>query len=384
MRMAILVDELPTSAAPRIVCEEAYHLKEFGVNTHVYVLKNRINEIEPVHISHIKMTHLDKQLGVFEKLCGFKIPTFSFFSLYHVIYPYTLAEMANQVFNHYDAILIHYSSTALFATKLALRKTKRLFYCWDPISYIFSSAYLNKWSSFRRKTLSRIALALDRKLFSKVDLVILPSKFHYKRVRILTNKPIKILYPGTNVAHKIPEKRGNYILAVARWEIGKNPFFLIDVARALKDDEFKIVMVGPWRPPELLHEFKRKAKEKEVFKKFKFLGSKYGDELENLYLHARCLIHPKTEAFGFTGLEAAAHGCPIIFPKGSGVTDLFTHGVHGLFPSEGDVDGYVKYVRSFLTDERLPWEMGSKAWEVAKQYTWKNHAKNLLKIMRSG
>jgi len=49
----------------------------------------------------------------------------------------------------------------------------------------------------------------------------------------------------------------DYVLAVARWERGKTPFFLIDVAKLLTREfnEFKIYTIGPWRPATLLKEF---------------------------------------------------------------------------------------------------------------------------------
>jgi riboflavin biosynthesis pyrimidine reductase len=37
MRIAILVDELPISSAPKIVGEEAFHLTELGVKCDVYM-----------------------------------------------------------------------------------------------------------------------------------------------------------------------------------------------------------------------------------------------------------------------------------------------------------------------------------------------------------
>jgi glycosyltransferase involved in cell wall biosynthesis len=96
---------------------------------------------------------------------------------------------------------------------------------------------------------------------------------------------------------------------------------------------------------------------------------------------ARALIHPTEEAFGMTGLEAAAHGAPIIFPRGSGVTDLFTHDVEGYFPGEGDLDAFASGVKELTLNERLAWRMGQAAWNVAKNYTWENHARRLSEVL---
>jgi glycosyltransferase involved in cell wall biosynthesis len=95
------------------------------------------------------------------------------------------------------------------------------------------------------------------------------------------------------------------------------------------------------------------------------------------------LIVPNKEAFGMIALEAAAHGAPIIVPKGAGVTDLFSHGVHGFFPEEGDTVAFTEYVRRLVVDERAAWKIGYHAWEVAKNYTWDNHAKSLGDVLQS-
>lgn len=387
MKVALLVDELPTSSAPKIVGEEAYHLERLGVRCDVYVLKRRTNEIPPAHAEHIRLIHLDENLGLLGKICGYRIPSFSFFSLYHLIFPYILSKKASKILTQYDALISHFGS-ALLTSRLSLKGPIMAFYLWDPVSYIFENAYIESWSRARQSLSARIASYLDRKLLSDSSMVILPSKFHLRRIMNLgVDKPIKVVYPGTEVVRNIPKERGDYLLAVARWERGKNPFFFIRVARKLKknsDADFKIVMVGPWNSHATLEEFRRNARRAGVLDVFRIVGPRYGSELREIYSKARCLIHAKTEAFGFTGLEAAARGCPIIFPKGSGVTELFIHGEHGYFPEEGIVEEYVGYISKILNDERTAWRMGYEAWNVAKLHTWQKHAERLALVIESG
>ena len=87
---------------------------------------------------------------------------------------------------------------------------------------------------------------------------------------------------------------------------------------------------------------------------------------------ARTLIHPIVEAFGLTVLEAAAHGCPAIIPKGSGVSDLFVHGETAFFPQEGDLEEYLQYVEA-LREAKFAFIMGRKAREISKHYSWEKH-----------
>lgn len=381
MKVAILVDELPTSSAPKIVGGEANCLNKLGIRCDVYILKHRPYEVLPKRKQFINLIHLDKNLGLFGKLCSWRVPSFSFFSFYHIAYPYLLSEKVSEQLDQYDVLIVHFSASIL-ASRLRLEKARMAFYCWDPISYIFQSAYVGKWLEAKRSLLSVLATFLDKKLLSKPDTVILPSRFHFHRVtKLLARKPIKIVYPGTEVAEKIPRERGNYVLAVARWEIGKNPFFILDVAERIRT-EVKILMVGPWRPYSLLKQFLQEAKKRGILKKFRIVGPKYGSELESFYYGARCLLHPKIEAFGFTGLEACAHGCPIIFPRGSGVTELFTHEVHGYYPRDGDSDGYAHFTEKLVNDKRLASQMGHEAWKMAGNYTWEEHAKKLATVFK--
>ncbi len=385
MKVALLVDELPVSSAPKIVGEEAYHLNKLGVKCDVFVLKHREDEVPPAHAGEINVIHLDKNLGPISKICEWRVPTFSFFSLYHVIYPYVLTNKASKILDSYDAVIVHFSSTAIFASKLKLRNAHVGFYCHDPISYIFGEAYKETWSKIKRKILSQLATLIDKKLLEKFDITILQSKFHLKKIfgLIRFEKPIKVVYPGVNAVKSIPTERGDYILAVSRWERGKNPNMLIELAKQLKKElnDFKVLMVGPWKDSNLLMEFLKQIKNENVLKNFKILHEVKEQELQSLYLNARCLVHTRIEAFGFTGLEAASCGCPIVFPKGSGVTELFTHGVHGYFPEEGDVEAYAEYITKLMSDERLAYRMGYEAWKVAKKYTWKAHAEELLKVL---
>jgi glycosyltransferase involved in cell wall biosynthesis len=202
-------------------------------------------------------------------------------------------------------------------------------------------------------------------------------------MRKLTDKPIKIVYPGVEVAEKILEKRGDYLLAVARWEYGKKPFFYLDLLERLKEENLlcNLVMVGPWKDRSLKLSFLREIKKRGFINYVKLYGPAGKDELIRLYQGARVLVHAVTESFGMIGLEAAAHGCPFIIPRRSGVTDLFNHGNHGFFPEEGDLGAFVKYVEKLVSDERLAYRMGYEAWKVASQYTWDLHARNLAKVL---
>ncbi len=364
-----------------MVGEEAYNFRRLGAECDVYVMKRRPSEIEPAHTEHFRLIHLDERLGVLARVCGWRIPTFSFFSLYHLAYPLILTKSASKKLQQYDVVISHSASTAIFASTLKISEAKLLLFYYDPISYMMRSAYQESWSDFRRAILSQAGNLVDKKLLSKAGVVVLLSRFHYNRITSLgLGKPVTVVYPGADSAATLPTERDDYVLSVARWETGKNPFFLIDLASEMRGKSPKFVMVGAWKSSDLLSKFQREAKRRGVAEKFCLVPNIYGDRLREFYLRARCLVHAKKEAFGLTGLEAAAHGCPVIFPKGSGVTELFSDGLHGYFPEEGNIDQYVSALSRLVMDPLLAHNMGYEAWKVARKHTWSEHARALFQI----
>jgi len=84
--------------------------------------------------------------------------------------------------------------------------------------------------------------------------------------------------------------------------------------------------------------------------KFCFIYDQVSEELLNrLYDTAAYLIHPTAESWGMQGQEAAARGCPILFLKPAGITDI------------------------------VPNDLSSKeTFDKVKKFTWERHCKELL------
>jgi glycosyltransferase involved in cell wall biosynthesis len=108
----------------------------------------------------------------------------------------------------------------------------------------------------------------------------------------------------------------------------------------------------------------------------------YGNaEIREICAQARVWVHPNFEAFGMGGLEAASYGCPIMIPKGSGVTELFTNGEHGFFPPAEDVKQWIVDIQGLMTDRHRAERMGEAAQDVAGKYTWKYHSEQLFSMI---
>ena len=154
--------------------------------------------------------------------------------------------------------------------------------------------------------------------------------------------------------------------------------------RRLKNTRIRWVIAGNWAQDFVRESFLKKALDYGLQNRIELIGRVDDEAKARLFSRARVLVHPIFEAFGMFGLEAASFGCPLIIPKGSGVTDLFIHGKHGFFPQEGDVDSFVAHINRLLEDERLSWKMGERAWKVSLEHTWQDHTLKLYEVLEKG
>src|SRR5437667_371043 len=104
-------------------------------------------------------------------------------------------------------------------------------------------------------------------------------------------------------------------------------------------------------------------------------------QLNSLYTNARVLIQPAVEPFGMPVLEAAGKGCCSIVAKGSGVCEIM--GDEVFLEKEGDMSGFAARVQKLMTDEKLAAEMGARAWNKAKQFSWDRHVQTIEDIALS-
>lgn len=380
LRIGVLIDQLSLGGVTKIASEEVRHLKKLGYQVDLLVLlrtkrKKFINLID----SEIKIKFLsDKFPKIFKKY--FKFPFFYYFSSFHITSPFIINRAIRK--NDYDLIIAHGTYTCLSAIGL-FKKVKIPFiaYIWDPVSYILKRVYSNTQLRFFFPILKPIAYFVDNIIVKNSIATVTGSEVHYKILKSFNENKIFIVYPGCKEINNYNNNKEKFILSVTRWDFGKKPEFLLEVMKRLKN-EYNLIVAGGWLRDKEKSKFEKAIITKNLSNKVKVLGYVSNNKLERLFSKAKVLIYPNFEAFGLTGLEAASFGCPIIFPKGSGVTDLYKHGKQGFFPEEGNVDEFVKYLNIILNDDDLALEMGKSAFKIAKNYTFYEHAKNLSKIIK--
>jgi glycosyltransferase involved in cell wall biosynthesis len=389
LKVAILLDELAPGSAPVILGHTIRGLRSLGYDAEALVIVNKpYSLIYPEVYNHylrgdIAIHYIMQRLPRFFTRYNFKFPGFSFFSLHHI----TSGLFAPFIFKEkeYDLIIAYCQYSSFIARALStLKKIPYLLLMWDPAPYTFKKIYLKRNLKFFTPLIYPLTLLLDKFAYAGCRALITSGRLHHKYLKRVTKKNLEILYPGCNPIDKLPDfsRRENFILTYDRWDIGNDPKLFLKILERLNNPKIKLVIGGFWHPAGLKDSFLKELKKKNLSGQVELLGPLTESAIRDLCSRAMVHLHYNEEAFGMQSLEAASCGCPIIIPRGSGVTDLFQHGVHGYFPQKNDLESFVTYLELILRNPQMAQAMGRNAWEVAKSNTWDNYAQNLDKIIK--
>ncbi|MEA3272063.1 MAG: glycosyltransferase family 1 protein [Patescibacteria group bacterium] len=259
----------------------------------------------------------------------------------------------------HDLILLKYPSTR--ATTLG------------PIKFFLK--YL-----FYRLTIQRVAR--DAKF------IITPSEYIKKEVIKSFNKiehKIIVTYEGvsfnlldtecpttTAVGHSV-----SYFLYVGNAYPHKNLEGLIKafkIFRKYKNDKYKLVLVGKedyfWR------RLKKMAGNTE---NIIFRGYVADEELAELYQNTEAYIFPSfCEGFGLPGLEAMAHGTPVLASNSSCLSEIY--GDAALYFNPQSIDEMVKKMSEIVYNPELRKNLIEKGYERVRKYSWSDCARQTLKV----
>ncbi|MCS6825010.1 MAG: glycosyltransferase family 4 protein [Caldilinea sp.] len=113
----------------------------------------------------------------------------------------------------------------------------------------------------------------------------------------------------------------------------------------------------------------------------RFLGRVSDDELHQLYVAARCHVHPAYyEGFGLPPLEAMACGTPTIVSNVSSLPEVV--GDAALLVNPLDVEEIAVAMQRLLTDDDLHAELRQKGLRRARIFSWERAARRTLDVYR--
>lgn len=113
----------------------------------------------------------------------------------------------------------------------------------------------------------------------------------------------------------------------------------------------------------------------------RFLGRVSDDELHQLYVAARCHVHPAHyEGFGLPPLEAMACGTPTIVSNVSSLPEVV--GDAALLVNPLDIEEIAVAMQRLLTDDDLHRELRQKGLQRARIFSWDRAARRTLDVYR--
>ncbi len=92
------------------------------------------------------------------------------------------------------------------------------------------------------------------------------------------------------------------------------------------------------------------------------------------------ITNSEKETRGLTIIEAGAGGIPAIAPRAGGVIDTIKDGSTGFLYQPGNEADFLDKLTLLISDVNLRRSMGTKAQEIAQQYSWQETVDNLIKI----
>ena len=179
---------------------------------------------------------------------------------------------------------------------------------------------------------------------------------------------ISVIHNGQHIMPQVSVKKEDKILLVSRILKRKGFQYFLDALDGfdLKGWEVNIVGDGPYLG-ELIN------KSEDLGLKVNFLGFKTGKELDELYRKSSIFIFPSThESFGMVLTEAMATDCAIITTNVSGCEEVI--GDAGLLVRPGCSEDIKEALLKLIGDQQLRDELGRKARERVKQFSWENIA----------
>lgn len=171
-----------------------------------------------------------------------------------------------------------------------------------------------------------------------------------------------------------------FIMYVGRPFPHKNLGRLIDAFEVLRQTHphLRLVLAGKKDTMYRQHEqtVKRRGIKNVLFTDFVSEG-----QLRWLYEHTTAYVFPSlSEGFGLPGLEAMAHGAPVVSSNATCLPEIYQNGA--LYFDPVDVDDMVAKIESMITDKALRAQYIARGRSVVKQYSWERMARQTLEVFK--
>jgi len=371
LKIAILIDLLVAGGVQKAAIHEAHELIKMGYTVTLFVLVRLKYDYQYEDISQgLTIIHLsDFNPSFFRR--ALRLPFFSFLTHLHLLSPYFVSRY--HILKDYDFIISHGTTTCITAAAISKKwKIPYLAFIWDPLVFVLEKVYgqhfiIRKCIPFIKPLVEKY----EKDFLYTAALVVTSSRVHQQYImNKYSNNPL-VVHPGMSTFSKTPPKSGRFVLGYTRWQLAKNPYFFLQLAK--KMPQLTFIIAGEWSNKDEEYIFQKEIMRLKLTKQVKLFPKVTAKDLPKLARMSFVWLHPHFEAFGMSGLEMAALGLPLIIPQGSGVTELFTHNKEGFFPATLDLQKISKYLSFLSARPTVAVQMGRAAAKRARVFTWKSH-----------
>jgi glycosyltransferase involved in cell wall biosynthesis len=220
-----------------------------------------------------------------------------------------------------------------------------------------------------------------KRVASKSTALITPSQFIKNDLVQFTGvRPDKITVtheaadPITEQAEPVADLEGKkFIMYIGRPTPHKNLERLIAAFQQLNQPNLYLVLAG-----------KKDTNYNRIESKYTAPNIVFTDfitdgQLRWLYENCQAYVFPSlSEGFGLPGLEAMAHGAPVISSNATCLPEVYGDAAHYFDPT--DVNAMAAAIGHVLSDETLRKEMIKKGYAQVKKYSWKKTAEQTLAV----
>lgn len=217
--------------------------------------------------------------------------------------------------------------------------------------------------------------------------IVVPTQFVADEVtqhHSFTGHKISTIHEAAETPQKSPGKTPKspphqFILYVGSAFPHKNLERLIEAFHILKKNQpdLKLVLVGKreYHSLQLEQWTKTKSNSSGVL----FPGFVPDEELKWYYEHARAYVFPSlSEGFGLPGLEAMAHGCPVVSSNATCLPEVHGDAAHYFDPE--DVQDMAQKIEEVITNEDLRKKLIKKGYLNVKRFSWESFAEQHLTL----
>ena len=187
-------------------------------------------------------------------------------------------------------------------------------------------------------------------------------------INVLPDPPGFEFLGETDPSHKL-----NRIVSVSMWDIGRNPFFFLQLDKYL--DDYEILLLGNWRDNDYYESFIRSIPKNS---KIRIKTNISEMEKNSLIRESKFLVRFGDMEFGLATavIESISCGTPVIINTGLGTADMIREHHAGFVLDSPDPEAVANIVRNANMESYE--QILKNVYELRRNWTWKGHVEKLL------